>query len=143
MADTTVNNADAGDKRLDDYSVVKYVDHFNNSMLITLDDKEVRLVADFDNISRLQAATGRGEMAHIMRFERAEFGITDVATIIYYGMERKDRRFASVSDVGNAILKSKKYSEYIRVAVGFLTLSMSDGSAPDTKKDETVETAGQ
>ena len=127
-----------GNKRLDDYSVVKSVDYLNNAMVIDIGDvKEVRLVADFDNIERLQRTLGKGEMQIVSDFQLGRFGAVDVAKIIFCGLDRRDKRFTTAAEVGNAILKSKKLEEYIAVAMGYVTLSMTDGTdGAEAKKDQ-------
>lgn len=124
-----------GSKSLEEYGVVKSVDYLNNAMVIDLGEvKEVRLVADFDNIERLQRLMGRGEMRIVSDFHLGNFGVVDVAKIIFSGLDRRDKRFTSYSEVGDVILKSKKLEEYIAVAMGYVTLSMTDGKDAAAKK---------
>lgn len=125
---------DIANKELADLSVVDNVDYLNNSMGLNIGDRKVKIVADFDNIAAIQRKTGKGEIALIMQFSRADFSITDIATILFNGIERSDTRFANVSELGNEILKSGKYNEFAAVAAGFLALAMHDGTEPGKLK---------
>lgn len=131
MLDPSVANVD-----LENLSVVESVNYLDNSMEINLGDRKVKLVADFDNLAKIQNVTGRGELAHIMQFSRGNFSVKDMATIIHCAIQESDKRFGKVSDVGNAILKSSKYAEYAAATAGFLTLAMSDGSEPGKPEAE-------
>jgi len=115
---------------LADISVVNEVDEIANSVSIKLGDENVKLIANFANISNIQKATGKGEVAIIMQFSRADFSIVDIATIIYHAIEEKDGRGFTIDSIGNAVISSKKYAEYAAAVVGFLGLMMDDNKKP-------------
>lgn len=137
-------NADVANVDLKELSVVDEVDYLNNSMVLFFGDKRLKLTANFGNIGKIQRRTGKGELQLLMAFSRGQFGITDIATIFYNAKDENDTRFNSVEQLGDAILKSKKYMEYAAACAGFLSLTMSDGTeGKDVGKSEAAETEAE
>ena len=111
---------------LKDLSVVESVDELNNSISLILGERTVKLCGDFDTIEKLHRVTGIGEIALIIKFSKNEFSTSDLVNIIHCCIEKTDTRL-SRSDIGNLILKSKKYFEYISGIAGFISLIMETG----------------
>ena len=123
---------DGMNKSLEELSVVKSVDKLNNSLELILGEKTVKMSGSFGNIEKLQNMTGLGEIELIMKFQSAKFGMADAVSVIHCCIEDKDTRFTR-SAIGELVMKSKKYGEYIAVVVGFLSLLMDSGEEESGK----------
>lgn len=122
------------DLQIQKLKCVNSVNFDTNEVTLNIDDKLIKLCANFTNLSNVQRMTGLGEMKNIDRLADSSIGVRDIAVILFYLIKDDDPRIPDVDTLGQMIVDSGIFREVALVTMQILYFPLMSKKKPIANK---------